>query len=187
MSFYKDELKKWLRPKKLKADRILCAGNMHDDLLYFSDVEYKECETIDIDPQYKPTYLHDLNKNILFDLPYIKPFDTILAFELFEYLWNPVQAFQNFREILKSGGELWLSVPFIYPLHNPEGTDYLRVTEWGIKKILSETGFEVVEFAYRNWEDNYWHSQAVIADRMKPLKGYKHHNATGFIIRAVKK
>ena len=194
MSYYKSELKKFLADKTLKADRVLSVGCMHDDREYFKSVDIKEYKTVDISDEYKPDYKYDFNEEFEsdvncgdeFDLQR-KSFDCILAFELMEYIWNPFTCLVNFNYLLEVGGELWLSVPFCYPTHAPEGMDYLRYTEFGIKKLLQEAGFEIKEFAYRNWEDNYWWSQAVIADRMKPLKGYKHHNATGFIIRAVKK
>jgi SAM-dependent methyltransferase len=114
----------------------------------------------------------------------VEMFDDILAFELFEYIWNPVQCFMNFHDLLKDGGRLWLSVPFLYPVHNPEGTDCLRTTEFGIRKILSETGFEIEEFEYRNWKDETGWKMAITEDGMKPMKNYPHHNATGFLIKA---
>jgi len=187
MSFYKNELVNYLKTKTLKADRVLSVGCMHDDREYFKQVDVKEYKTVDITDEYKPDYIFDFNTflNTSHQL-YHEQFDAVLAFELMEYIYDPIECFISLNKVLKSGGELWLSIPFLYPTHAPEGTDYLRYTEFGIKKLLKETGFEIVDFAYRKWEDNYWWSQAVIADRMKPLKNYKAHNATGFIIRAKK-
>jgi hypothetical protein len=33
------------------------------------------------------------------------------------------------------------SYAFIYPHHNPVGKDYLRYTDWGIKRLLEAVGF----------------------------------------------
>jgi len=186
MSFYKEQLKDWLKEKDLKANSVLSVGNMNDDLKYFKSVDVKEIRTVDINKEYNPDYVFDLNEELCIDNLLWNEYDCILAFELFEYLWNPVECFKTFNKLLKSGGELWLSVPFLYPHHNPTDQDYLRVTEWGIKKLLKETGFEIIDFEYRRWRDPNGWFEAVGSDGMRFAKDYKNHNATGFLVVAKK-
>lgn len=189
MSFYKEQLKNWLADKELHTGKLLSIGAMNDDIKYFKNVAFSELKTLDIDEQYKPDYLFDMNNDVIREKSLekeIRTFDCILALELFEYLWNPIQAFNNFRFLLKRGGSLYLSVPFLYPTHNPTDQDYLRVTEWGIKKILQEAGFEITEFEYRVWKDPSGWNHSVAGDGMRYAKDYQHHNATGFLLKAIK-
>lgn len=193
MSFYKDQLKEYLSDKEVSGLRALSVGNMNDDRKYFKKAEFGEWLTIDINAEYKPDIVADLNFDIsthqlsALERERIKDgFDAVFAFELFEYLWNPYQCFVNFNKLTKQGGHLWISCPFIYPTHNPEDQDYMRVTEWGIKKLLAETGFEIEDFQYRYWRDANGYLQSVAFDGMRPAKNYPHHDITGFLIKAKK-
>lgn len=188
MSFYKDQLKSWLKYKEFNSDRVLSVGNMNDDSKYFMSFKANKVFTVDINGEYKPDYVFDLNEIVDCKISELAgTIDDIFAFELFEYLWNPVQAFTNFNLLLKKGGTLWLSVPFVYPIHRPSGTDYLRVTEHGIKRILKETGFEVAVFDHRVWRNDRGWKTAIADDGMKPDKSYRGHNSTGYFIKAIKK
>ncbi|HZE22117.1 MAG TPA: class I SAM-dependent methyltransferase [Desulfobaccales bacterium] len=68
-------------------------------------------------------------------------YDIVFCLEIFEYVYNPVQAVTNLYNILKNGGELYSSFHFIYPHHNTREIDYLRYTRWGVARLLKEAGF----------------------------------------------
>ena len=59
-------------------------------------------------------------------------FDSIICLEVFEYLTNPQQAISEIYRVLKPGGTLMLSCPFMYKTHQ----DYLRYTADFWEKIL---------------------------------------------------
>jgi len=72
-------------------------------------------------------------------------YDTAFCLEVMEYVYNPLQVLKNIAHFLKPDGKLYISFPFLYPIHPPSGTDYLRYTKYGAEKLLVEAGFEIVE------------------------------------------
>jgi len=72
-------------------------------------------------------------------------FDQIFMIEVSEYLINPFQALKNIYNMLNQGGEFYSSWHFLYPQHPPIGLDYLRYTPAGIEKLLTESGFKILE------------------------------------------
>lgn len=75
-------------------------------------------------------------------------FDTVLCTEVLEHLSTPSDATRALARVLKPGGHLILSVPFLHWIH--EGPfDYFRYTEFGLRRLLDESGLEVVTMAHR--------------------------------------
>ena len=65
--------------------------------------------------------------------------DAILCCDVFEHLPDPFSAINEIYHILKSGGKLFLTVPFNYRLHGSESTkDYFRYTKDGLKYICKD-------------------------------------------------
>jgi SAM-dependent methyltransferase len=85
-------------------------------------------------------YVADLN------YPYSteEEYDNAFCIEVTDHFWNPVQAFQNINGFLKPGGLLYISSNFLFPHHT--GFDCIRFTRDGLKRVLEETGFEVIKF-----------------------------------------
>lgn len=107
--------------------------------------------TLDIDPQWKPDIIGDLNKPMTVELvnelaknPVI---DVIFCIEVLEHCWNPTQALQNLHNLLRPGGMLYLSTPFINPHHDI--VDYLRYTDEWYQKVLPMYGLEITELHER--------------------------------------
>ncbi|NTU98402.1 class I SAM-dependent methyltransferase [Candidatus Falkowbacteria bacterium] len=69
--------------------------------------------------------------------------DTVLANELFEHVAEPERGLNECYRILKAGGELILSVPFLYPVHG-DPYDFQRWTETKWSKELSGCGFREI-------------------------------------------
>lgn len=72
-------------------------------------------------------------------------FDTILCLEVLEYLENPRAAMQEMRRVLKPGGLLILSLPFLHRWDTPH--DYWRLTAPGLHFALTRAGFVVESLA----------------------------------------
>jgi len=77
--------------------------------------------------------------------------DTVLSTELMEHLKDPNHFLAEVARVLRTGGYLLLSVPFLEPLHE-EPRDFYRFTEYGLKNILINHGFEVKHI----WERGHW-------------------------------
>jgi len=189
MSFYKESLVRWLKEKDFKSNRVLSVGCQEDDRRYFKSFECKEYLTLDKDKKFKPDIICDIE----YEMPtkniknpknnmYLDYFDDIFTLELWEYISDPRFVLRMIYRLLKKGGCLWISAPFIYPVHEIMEDDMLRYTESFWRKVLPEIGFKIIEYKPRNWfnQTGYW--QSISADRMRPSKRFRHHNATGHLI-----
>lgn len=71
-------------------------------------------------------------------------YDSAVCFEVLEHVQNPFQAIAEINRILKKGGMLILSVPHLARLHE-EPNDFFRYTKYGLRSLLENAGFEVLE------------------------------------------
>lgn len=71
-------------------------------------------------------------------------FDSVFSSEVLEHVFNPNEFLREINRVTKDGGMLLMSVPFTYREHE-QPYDFGRYTSFGLKYILSENGFEVVE------------------------------------------
>jgi len=69
-------------------------------------------------------------------------FDTVVCLEVLEYVTRPQAALSEIRRVLKRGGKLILATPFLHRADTPH--DYWRFTEYGLRYLLQQTGFDVV-------------------------------------------
>lgn len=128
------QLNLWLNKIDIKG-KVLNVGGYSNPL----NSEYKILDYMGGD------YVYDLN----YEIKGLPQFDTVLCFEVMEFIWNPYQAFQNLHRFLKDNGTLYISFHFLFPHHDPRDKDYLRYTLTGIKKLMEETGFEALEIIPR--------------------------------------
>ena len=70
-------------------------------------------------------------------------FDAIICLEVIEHVPDPHKVIIEIARVLKKGGIAWVSMPFLYPLHDAP-FDFQRFTEFGIKHAAESAGLEVV-------------------------------------------
>lgn len=70
--------------------------------------------------------------------------DVVFLFEVLEHVPDTEKVVREIRRVLCPGGEFYLSVPFIYPIHDAPN-DYWRFTVYGVTEILKNNGFDVVK------------------------------------------
>jgi SAM-dependent methyltransferase len=71
--------------------------------------------------------------------------DFVLSTQVLEHVGDPKLYLSECRRVLKEGGRLILSTHGVWRYH-PDPCDYWRWTSQGLKKTLSEAGFEVIRF-----------------------------------------
>ena len=69
-------------------------------------------------------------------------FDSIICTQVLEHIPNPFLAVKELHRVMKPGGKLFLTVPFLNNLHM-EPHDYWRFTEYSLAELLKS--FESVE------------------------------------------
>lgn len=93
---------------------------------------------IDISEKAEPDVVADLNK----PLPFADSFaDAVFLFNVIYILESPIKTLQEINRILKSGGKLFITSPFIFN-EAKEPNDYRRFASEGLGKLLRESGFK---------------------------------------------
>lgn len=71
-------------------------------------------------------------------------FNSVVANEVFEHVFNPTQFLNEIARILKPGGTVLMTMPFVWDEHE-QPYDFARYSSFGIRSLLEQHGFSVVE------------------------------------------
>lgn len=71
-------------------------------------------------------------------------YDTVLCTEVMEHLPRPERLLREVDRVLKPGGHLILTVPYLCRLHE-EPFDFYRYTRYGLQHLLEGEGLRVLE------------------------------------------
>jgi SAM-dependent methyltransferase len=174
-SFFREQLNDWLAMIDVTAQRVLDAGggaNPVKDKVRSWDVQEYIILDNGLERQKGPAHIvADLNWALRpADNPdlarWVSAFDVAFCLEVMEYIWNPVVALSNLNLLLQENGCLYISFPFVYPIHDPRGHDYLRYTQEGVDRLLHETGFQEKDMFIRRIKNEKLLADAYAADRM---------------------
>lgn len=69
-------------------------------------------------------------------------FDTVLLLEVAEHLAEPRRAMASIARVLRPGGVLLLTMPFLYPIHDAP-FDYQRYTAHGLTREMESGGLRI--------------------------------------------
>lgn len=90
--------------------------------------------SVNIEPEIEPTVIADLDHPLPFRSD---SFDTVLSFNTLEHVANDRFVLSEMVRVLKPGGQLWIIVPFLHPVHgHPQ--DYHRHTAAGWNMMLRD-------------------------------------------------
>jgi SAM-dependent methyltransferase len=71
-------------------------------------------------------------------------YDGILSTQTLEHVPNPDIIVSEWARVLKEGGMLLITMPFMWPEHEMP-YDYQRYSSGGLRLLLEKSGFEIVE------------------------------------------
>ncbi|MEM2001784.1 MAG: class I SAM-dependent methyltransferase [Candidatus Bathyarchaeia archaeon] len=103
--------------------------------------------TLDLYPRspYEITYIGDIqDMSMIMDDSY----DCALCLEVLEHVPRPARAIREIYRILKPGGLLIFSTPYLCRIHD-QPHDYFRFTVYGLNMILAECQFKIIEIKPR--------------------------------------
>jgi SAM-dependent methyltransferase len=69
--------------------------------------------------------------------------DAVLCFEVAEHVPDPYRLVSEIARVLRSGGRTFISMPFIYPIHDAP-YDYQRYTLHGLQRLVEHSGLKLV-------------------------------------------
>lgn len=68
--------------------------------------------------------------------------DHVSCLEVLEHVPDPANVIAEVARVLRPGGMLWLSMPFLYPVHDAPH-DFQRYTAFGLRRDLERAGLQV--------------------------------------------
>jgi SAM-dependent methyltransferase len=81
--------------------------------------------------------------------------DLVLCTEVLEHVPNPGHALREVHRILRPGGAVIVTTPFLYPVHEPPW-DFQRLTRYQLERLSREAGFTPVSLAIAGNEIEVW-------------------------------
>jgi SAM-dependent methyltransferase len=126
---------------KGKTLDIGCGQKPYQDLYHSSEYIGLEIET--------PENLLSKDADYFYDgrtFPFLDgEFDSVVANQVFEHVFNPSEFMSEVYRILRHGGTLLMSVPFVWDEHE-QPFDFARYSSFGLRNILEKNGFEILDY-----------------------------------------
>lgn len=198
MSLYREQLETWLKSIHVKTERVVDVGGASNPVRNrVASWEVQECVFLDLGREKPVVEFIDFDINLPFeeqffgyrlqDVEKVFKFDALFCLEVFEYVWDPVQAMKNIWQLMNKDSVAYISFPAIYPVHNPIEIDYLRYTRQAILKYLTMFHFTQIEIANREATKG----RNVLADfygleGMHPVRGSDLPFDIGYLVKARK-
>ena len=199
MSLSRNQLNDYLKTINIQDKRVLDVGVQDKPTSRLTQGTPLTYKTLDIDPQWKPDIVGDLNDpeltvKLLQESAYQDTdgtnigFDTVFCIEVLEHCWDPVQAITNLSQCMKHGGNLYISTPFINPHHDQ--VDYLRYTNEWYRDVLPRFGLKphIMErkaTAGTGLLTAFYQAEGLRVSKIRPEFGH-YSNPIGYIVHAVK-
>lgn len=71
-------------------------------------------------------------------------FDGVICSQVLEHVFTPEEFLRELARVLRPGGRLVLTVPFVWDEHE-QPQDFARYSSFGLRALLERNGFEVVQ------------------------------------------
>ena len=129
--------------KKYLKGRLLdfgCGNKPYEDLFDVQEYIGLDIEESGHSHKNEQVDIYYNGKTIPFDDNH---FDSILSVEVFEHLFNLEQILNELHRVLKPGGHMFITIPFVWYEHEIP-YDFARYTSFGIDYLLKKSGFKII-------------------------------------------
>lgn len=130
-------------PKGARVLNVGAGGEVFDRVMAAARPLSLHVTSTDVDPERAPDIVDDITRSTLAD----ESFDAVVIMEVLEHVMAPQAAADEVLRILKPGGRLILSTPFIFPIHD-RPYDFFRYTKFGLRHLFRS--FEDVRLSERD-------------------------------------
>lgn len=185
MKIFKDFFKETLRGKSLPRilinDRMrktepikgrildLASGTKKPSYYRFLKVDdASDIISVDISDERKPEIKADLEKPFPFPE---KEFDYVFCFNLLEHIYNHSNLINEAHRVLKEGGKLIGTVPFLGSVHG-DPDDYFRYTKSALNNIFKQAGFQNIKIealGYGPFAVCYYMTEFLLPKFLRPI------------------
>ena len=171
-------------------EEALYSGEAALVLNYPISGEWSEVYDLGIEKTKRPYIKFDLNLPLKqlkgYDEDTFK-FDCIFCLEVFEYIWNPIEAMSNISKLLGYDGKAIISFPTQYPLHQPKLFDSLRYMKHGIIQLVKHSNLKIKKMFPRKATKGAKALNSFFAlEGMHPVKGDNSIYDIGYILEVYK-
>jgi len=136
-SITREVINKFLPHIKGRVLDLGAGSAKYKEMILKKALEYRSCDAVK-------------NKNIddicdVLNLPYPQEsFDTIISTQVMEHVKNPFKMAEQIFKVLKPGGKVIVTAPFLIPMHS-DPDDYFRFTASGLSEIFKQSSFTIIE------------------------------------------
>lgn len=114
---------------------------------YLSMINCEVYEAINIDAAMEPTWKVGVGERFPCSS---EQYDTVISFNTLEHVFDPRFIINEMTRVIKKGGKLAITTPFLFPIHgHPD--DYFRPTPSWYNQTLKELGYKDVIITPLYW------------------------------------
>ena len=131
--------------------------------------------TVNFDEKAQPEILHNLEEPLPTEND---SYDNVLLINVLEHIYLYKQLVEESFRVLKSGGQVVVAVPFMFPTH-PSPSDFHRFTKEALEKIFTDAHFEEIEIKILG--SGVFMTNLGMLDRLMPYPARIFTSTVGFV------